>query len=99
MRFSLSALGVIAVVAVSSPPAAAQAPPSCASAVPAAVEFAGLPSRVLIGKDEPFGFRRTQASSLQPQSPFSVTMVNHGDQVFFSRDLEHLSDDLSIGFG
>jgi hypothetical protein len=99
MRFSLAALGAVTVAAVIAPTASAQAPPSCASAVPAAVEFAGLPSRVLIGKDEPFGFRRTHASSLQPQPPFSATMVNHGDHLFFSRDLEHLSDDLSISFG
>jgi hypothetical protein len=91
-------LSVTAVLLVVPSGAEATAPPPCDPGLPPALEFAGLPSRIVTGPDETFGFGRTFASERSPGDPFIVRMENARGHPFFEGALDSWRDRLYIGF-
>jgi hypothetical protein len=67
--------------------------------VPTAVEFVGLPARVIIGKQESFGLRRTHDTDADPVGPYRVRMVDSTGHVFRHAELSDLDEILIINFG
>ena len=70
--------------------AGAQTAAPCDPAIEPAVEFAGLPERVPIGKTETFGFQRTFATQLRAVGPYNVEMADQRNRVFFNGQAAHL---------
>jgi hypothetical protein len=92
-----SALAVLALLVAPAIGFAQTAP--CDPTSPAAVEFVGLPSRVIIGKEEIFWFAPTYESESEPTKPYRVRMMDVGTgRVFFSGNLSRLSERLYTSF-
>jgi hypothetical protein len=78
--------------------AEATAPPTCDPHTPPALDFAGLPSRVVTGPKETFGFGRTFESEWNPADPFIARMENPRGRAFFEGSLDNWRDRLWIDF-
>jgi hypothetical protein len=72
--------------------AEATAPPTCDPHTPPALDFAGLPSRVVTGPKETFGFGRTFESEWNPADPFIARMENPRGRAFFEGSLDNWRD-------
>jgi Excalibur calcium-binding domain len=69
--------------------------PPCNPATPAAVVFDGLPTRVIVGPDEPFGFADNPAASdaIVVDDLVHVSMSNGGDRPFFQGNTRQRNDE------
>jgi hypothetical protein len=80
--------------------ASAQSIPVCDPATKPAVEFVGLPSRVLIGTQEEFRFRPTgTVAETTPAAPYRVRMVNSRGRAFLEKTFDDLDHTFFITFG
>jgi hypothetical protein len=69
------------------------------AAAPAALEFVGLPGRVIIGKQEIFSLRRTHDTDAEPAGPYRVRMIDSTGHVFRRAELGDLDESVIIRFG
>ena len=103
LRGGLVTLAIV-VTASASPgiePARAQVEPPvppCASDIRPAVEFVGLPRRVITGKQETFRFERVLVTDAEAEGPYQVRMVGPSGRAFFDDTLPRLSTLLYVEF-